>query len=100
MLSLVKKGFFLGLGVMVLTKETIDSFVRRGRVMAKYTKRNVKRRIRTTLKGIDSATNKGISHLEKISGAIKGVSKKDLESLKARLEELESRVEQTSLKEE
>jgi len=100
MLNLVKKGFFLGLGAIVLTKETIDGYVRKGRVTLKYTERNIKRRLKTTLRGIDAAANKGISHLEKVTGVIKGVSKKDLDELKMRLEEIESQVKQTNPKEE
>jgi polyhydroxyalkanoate synthesis regulator phasin len=95
MKDLAKKGFSLGLGLLVMTKEqvekAVDELVKKGKISADESKKMVNRLIEAGEKERERLDEVLREKVKKILSELDVPSKKDLEALEERVRRLEER---------
>lgn len=93
MKELAKKGLFLSLGLLVMTKEqvekAVDELVQKGKISAEESKKLVNQLIETGEKEREHVDKALRERMHKILSELNIPTKKDLEALEERLRRLE-----------
>nr|HID59603.1 hypothetical protein [Desulfobacterales bacterium] len=93
MLDLVKKGFLLGLGATMLTKERVeklaDDLVKRGKLTTEEAKKITKDFWEETKRDIESVQHKGKKEIERLFASFDIVTRAEFDMLEKRIKELE-----------
>jgi len=95
MKDLAKKGLFLGLGLLVMTKEqvekAVDELVKKGKISADESKKMVNRLIEAGEKEREHLDEALRERVKKILSELNIPTQKDLETLEERIRRLEER---------
>ena len=98
MVDLIKKAFFTGLGLAVLTKEKAEELVKDFAEQAKLSEHEGKELVNSMMKQSDQARNEFQSRIDEAVQAVVGrlnlASKDEVASLKAKIDELSAKIGQ------
>jgi polyhydroxyalkanoate synthesis regulator phasin len=98
MVDLIKKAFFTGLGLAVLTKEKAEELVKDFAEQAKLSEHEGKELVDSLMKQSDQARNDFQSKIDETVQAVVGrlnlASKDEVASLKAKIDELSAKIGQ------